>query len=269
MNYREQIPSPALAHVIKLYWSLEYDSAGAEVETILPDGCPEIVFNLADRFRRIDSVKTELQPASLFAGQISRSITIKPTGKVKLFGVRLKPAGAFALGGFSLFELTDRMFDIGSIFGRSGIELEDAVNAAPNFKARIGLFERFVSSVDRKRRTAESETSAATRLILESSGNIAISKLAEYLNRSERALERQFRERVGLSPKMFARIVRFHNVVRSIESASDPQMLDTALTFGYFDQSHMIRDFREFSGKSPLDYFNTTHRISALFTSAP
>lgn len=268
MLYREQIPSPALVHAIKVFWSLEYDGAGAEQETILPDGCPELIFNLSDRFRRVDDGRGELQPASLFAGQITRRITIKPTGNVKLFGVRFKPSGAFALGGFSLFELTDRMFDIGSIIGDAGNELEDLINSAPNFEARVRLFEHFVSNTDRKLTNAKRETSTATEIITQSNGNITISKLAAHLNRSERSLERDFRERVGLSPKMFARIVRFQNVVRSIETASDPQMLDTALSFGYFDQSHMIRDFREFAGKSPLEYFNATHRISTLFTAA-
>ncbi|MFL6469082.1 MAG: DUF6597 domain-containing transcriptional factor [Pyrinomonadaceae bacterium] len=265
MIYRERLPSPELAAIIKRYWSLEYDGVDAEPETILPDGCPELIFNLSDRFRRIDEGRSEIQPASLFAGQISRRITITPTGKVKLFGVRFKPAGAFSLGGFSVHEMTDRMFDIGSILGRNGSELEEVINIAPTFEARIVAFEKFVLNTAQN---AEADfcVSSAIDLIMERRGNVQISKLAEFLNRSERSLERSFRQRVGLTPKMFARIVRFQNVVRTIEGASDANMLDTALSFGYFDQSHMIRDFREFSSKSPLEYFNETHRISALFT---
>jgi len=268
MIYQERPPSPALAAVIKHYWSLEYDGVDAEPETILPDGCPELIFSLAHRFRRIDGVKTELQPASLFAGQISRRITIRPTGKVKLFGVRFKPMGAFALCGYSLHELTDRMFDIDSIFGREGSLLEEAINIAPNLETRIGLFERFALSTKRNG-SDQTSTSTAIDLITESRGNVQISTLTTYLNRSERSLERSFRERVGLPPKLFARIVRFQNLVRTIETSSDPRMLDTALSFGYFDQSHMIRDFREFSSKSPLEYFNEKHNISALFTARP
>ena len=151
MLYQEREPTRALAAVIKHFWELKGDGASSEPEIILPDGCPELVFNLSDRFEQ---------------------------------------------------------------------------------------------------------------------GSIAISNLSHTLNTSERSLERIFRERVGLSPKKFARIVRFQNILRTIENVPDSKMLDAALTFGYFDQSHMIRDFREFSGKSPQDYFNQTHRLSALFTAS-
>jgi AraC-like DNA-binding protein len=268
VNYREQSPSPLLAAIVKHYWSIEFDGAGAELETILPDGCPELVFNLSDRFQRIEGLKIEIQPATLFAGQISRGISIKPTGNVDLFGVRFQPAGASALGRYSLNELTDRMFDIETVFGREGKQLEELVNLARNFESKIGVFESFVFSGLRRRESAATITAAAIDVILRHVGNISISKLSEHLNISERGLERSFREHVGLAPKKFARIVRFQNVVRTIESATERTMLDTALSFGYFDQSHMIRDFREFSGKSPLEYFNETHRISALFTAA-
>jgi AraC-like DNA-binding protein len=268
VNYREQSPSPLLAAIVKHYWSLEFDGAGAELETILPDGCPELVFNLSDRFQRIDGLKTEVQPATLFAGQISRGISIKPTGKVDLFGVRFQPAGASALGKYSLHELTNRMFDINSVFGREGTQLEETVNLARNFESKIGVFESFVFNGLRRRELAATIAAAAIDVIGRHAGNISISRLIEHLNISERGLERSFREHIGLPPKKFARIVRFQNVVRTIEGATDTTMLDTALSYGYFDQSHMIRDFREFSGKSPLEYFTETHRMSALFTAA-
>ena len=83
----------------------------------------------------------------------------------------------------------------------------------------------------------------------------------------ERRIERMFDKYVGVSPKMFSRIVRFRGVVRSIETAESFGLLDTALSFGYFDQSHMIHEFNEFAGTSPIAYFEQTHRLSELFTS--
>ena len=266
MNYSEHLPSPQLAAIVKHYWSLEHDGARADPETILPDGCPELVFNLSDRFERIDGAKTEIQPATLFAGQMRRSITIRATGKVALFGVRFQAAGASALGRFSLYELTDRIFDIESVLGREGTEMEEAVNLASGFEKKIAVFESFLVEAMGKRVQPGTVVNAAIDLIERYGGEVTISKLANCLNISERRLERNFREQVGLSPKKFSRIVRFQNVVRTIERATDTKMLDAALSLGYFDQSHMIRDFREFSGKSPLEYFTETHRMSALFT---
>ncbi len=145
MEYRERQPSYKLARHIKRFWSLEYDPAGvaAEPETVLPDGCPEIVFNLSDRFRRIDSGTDEIQPATLFAGQMSRNIAIQPTGAVRLFGVRFHPAGASPLGGFPMCELTDQVIGIDCALGRGGPELEAKIWEANSFEQRITTFEEF------------------------------------------------------------------------------------------------------------------------------
>ena len=266
MLYQEREPSRALAAVIKHFWELKDEGTSSEPEVILPDGCPELVFNLSDRFERIDGDRTEIQPATLFAGQISRNITIRPTGNISLFAVRFQPAGASVLGRFSLHELTDQTFSIASVLGRDGTELEERLNVAPNFDAKIAEFERFIFRTIRGDAKMGTIVTPSIKLIHKYQGNIAISNLTRSLNTSERDLERNFRERVGLSPKKYARIVRFQSVLRSIESSADSKMLDAALSFGYFDQSHMIRDFREFSGKSPQDYFNEGHRLSALFT---
>ena len=171
------------------------------------------------------------------------------------------------LGRIPQHELADRMFYIESIFGRQGIELEEAINHARSFESRVAIFERFVLAKFSGYKITSNVCTHAAEYIGRKAGNAQVSDLAAKLNISERNLERKFRDEIGLSPKKFARIVRFQNVVRSIESAVYPDFPDIALTFGYFDQSHLIRDFREFSGQSPLEYFEATHHMSSFFTS--
>lgn len=267
MKYREAAPSPRISNVVKRYWSLESDALATDPETILPDGCPEIVFNLSDRFQRVAGPGSELQPATLFAGQMSRSISVRPTGKVSLFGVRFHPAGAYALGRIPQNELTNRILDIESIFGRAGAELEESINLASSFESRIALFDRFASSCAQTLGSTKYVCTVAASLFDRTAGDTSVVGVASMLNISERSLERKFREQVGLSPKKFTRIVRFRNAVRFIESSDRPNFLDAALSFGYFDQSHLIRDFQEFSGQTPLKYFEATHRMSTFFTS--
>lgn len=267
MEYRQTPPSLRLSTHIKLFWSLEYisDVENPSTETVLPDGCPEIVFNLSDRFKRLHSGFDETQPATLFAGQMSRSISIRPTGHVSLFGVRFHPAGAFSMSGLSMHELTDNIVEIGHVLGRCSRELEELVAEAKEFDERVRVFQNFflrqlaVRSIDDKIAGFAAET------IVESGGLLSISRLAEKIGISERRLERKFRKQVGISPKMLARTVRFQKVVNKIK---DGDLLDTALSFGYFDQSHMIREFKEFSGETPLGYFRKTHGISDIFTAS-
>lgn len=268
MNYLEAHPSKSVAGHIKRFWTLEYDSAGdaSEPETVLPDGCPEIVFNLSDRFRRVDSDNHHVQPSTLFAGQMSRSITIRPTGRVRLFGVRFHPAGAFPLGGFPMHQLTDQIIGIECAIGRAGVELESRIWEAESFEQRTAAFELYFTRKLAAQRNEDAMAAYAAGLIADSGGSISISRLSGRIGVSERRLERRFRSRVGLSPKTLARIVRFQGVVRRIQSAETPNMLDAVHELGYFDQSHLIRDFREFSGDTPLGYFEKTHKISDAFT---
>jgi transcriptional regulator GlxA family with amidase domain len=97
-------------------------------------------------------------------------------------------------------------------------------------------------------------------------GRMSVRELVERSGVGERRMERIFARYVGVSPKVFARIARFSGVVRSIETADSFGLLDTALSFGYYDQSHMIHEFNEFAGTSPLQYFEATHGLSELFT---
>jgi len=266
MRYRESTPSPRLAEYIKLFWSLEYVPAGyGEIESVLPDGCPEMVFNLSDRFTRLCGDSEELQPATLFAGQMSRKISIRPSGKVCLFGVRFHPAGSHPLSRFPMRELNDEILEVETFIGRDGVELEERVNLAQGFNERVSLFQGFFS----KRLAAANLNTVSTRAvrtIVKMDGSISVAALADQVGSSERALERAFRRDVGISPKMLARIVRFQALINLIQKTKTPGSLDASLELGYFDQSHAIHDFREFAGMTPLGYFQSTHGVSDLFT---
>ncbi len=269
MDYGEVLPSPNLVGFIKRFWFLQYAHGGKtpEPETVLPDGCPEIVFNLSDRFERVHAYGREVQSAALFAGQIRHCISIRATGRVSLFGVRFQPAGAWPLGRFSMHELTDEICDIAEPLGPDGSELKLRISEAASFKERIAVFEGFFLN---RLATAKSDAIAhhASSLIQTRDGHISIRDLADRMGIGERRLERRFRESVGISPKLLARIVRFQGVVRKIRQAETPQLLDAVHEFGYFDQSHMVRDFKEFSGETPLAYFQKTHKISDIFTAS-
>jgi AraC-like DNA-binding protein len=268
MEYRESLPATKLADHIKLFWSLEYDPQGVrESETILPDGCPELVFNLSDRFVRVHDSATELQPVTLFAAQMIRSIKIRPTGKVHLFGVRFHPVGAFILSKFAMNELTGTILTVQDVLGCEGEELEEKVNSAGCFEQRMRVFEAYYL---KKLGTPSSHSASnqAVKLIMETKGAISVGALARLTGSTERTLERVFNREVGLGPKLLSRIIRFQCLINSIQNAKTPGNLDALFELGYFDQSHAIRDFREFSGMTPLSYFKRAHRLSDAFVGA-
>lgn len=267
MLYRESYPSPSLQFFIDRYWSVEYDgSSDAPVEPVLPDGCPEIVFNLADRFQRIPSFgDVEMQTSAIVSGQIRKRILIRPTGRVSLFGIRFRPHAAAGFLGVGMSSLTDHVVPLESVIGGLSGELESQIASAQTFEKRVAVIETILRS-----RCSNNDVSIAARLsetIADSGGRMSVKELLDRTGIGERRMERMFDKYVGVSPKVFSRIVRFRGVVRSIEAADSFGLLDTALSFGYYDQSHMIHEFNEFAGTSPLSYFEETHRLSELFTS--
>lgn len=266
MKYAELRPSVRLASFIKCFWALEY-SGSKNAEPVLPDGCPEIVFNLSDRFLRLHKAHDELQPTALFAGQMSHSISIRPTGNVRLFGIRFQPAGAFPLVRFPLSEITDRIIDLTSVC-RNGEEVESRINEARSFVERVSIFESFFGAAVAARNNTDPIAAYATETIVEGRGLDSISSISAQVGVSDRRLERRFKRAVGVSPKTFSRIVRFQAVVNAVQLSQTPNLLDTALSFGYYDQSHLIRDFKEFSGDSPSTFFERTHQLSDVFTGA-
>ena len=268
MKYLERSPSFDLSDHVKTYWSLEYDDGigNGPPEPIVPDGCVEIVFNLADRFKRYHADGSiEILPASLVAGQIKDRILIGPTGKVRLFGIRFKPAGAQAFFDLRMKELTDRIEPLSTFWGPAVNELEERLWMVSTFPKQINRVEWELRRRIRRPSIMDPIFSNCVGGILATSGTRKIGDIARHFGISERQLERQFDRSIGLSPKTFSRIVRFQAVLRSITSAGPTSILDAAYHFGYYDQSHLIKDFLHFSGMNPSDYFERTQGITDLF----
>lgn len=268
MIYRQKEPTRPFIPIVKCYWEICSDAASTPTaEPVLPDGCPEIVFNLADRFQRIDpSGAVETQAQAIVSGQLRKGILIKATGRVELFGVRFRPYGAGMFLGLPMAELTDQVISLDMVM-RSG-RLEERIAKAQTFEKRIVAFESHLALILAKAKDQTPDAIPIANAIIASGGRISVADLRIRFGFGERQTERLFARVVGLSPKMFSRVVRFQNVVRHLGAANDFDLVDSAVAFGYYDQSHMIREFREFAGKSPLAYFRETHRMSELFTAA-
>ncbi len=271
MKYLEQLPSRQLADHVKCFWSLEDEpdrDCGAP-EAVIPDCCIEIVFNLADRFQRYwPQHGTEIQPASLVAGQIKNSIFIGPTGRVRLFGIRFHPTGAHRFFDFEMNSLANRIESLDSVWGSSVRQVEERLWSALSFKEQTVVAEMVLRERMRKPTNIAAWLNTAVASISEAHGTRGVRDVARDVDISERGLERRFNRYIGLNPKAFSRIVRFQSFLRAIGSARKPDILDIAYRFGYFDQSHLIRDFHQYSGMSPSAYLTKNRGITELFITA-
>lgn len=239
------------------------------MDPVLPDGSPEIVFNLSDRFRILrDDGSIDLQPRAILAGQMTRHITIGPSGDVDLFGVKFLPTGAYGLLGVPLRDSSDRITALSDLWAIDEPLLYERLAEANSFWERITFFENFLAARIEAARSDDLEFKFAVGRIVESKGLVRIGDLAAEIGWSERRLERRFQERVGLTPKMFARVRRFQGLLSLLDANPACDLAFAALECGYYDQPHMNREFAAFAGTSPGGYLNSDNRLSEIFVSS-
>ena len=266
MEYEVHPPPECLRPVVRCVWTLQ-GSGDTSAETIVPDGCCELIVNTANRFRRREDNGTWVrQPRVLVAGQLQSPLTIAPTGEVDLVGIRFEPAGLGRLLSSPLDALGETPIELGEVSSPLHRALESAVleglrdERVPRALRVVG---RFLED-NPARPTAFVER--AVTLIERYCGDVRVAALADHLSVSRRTLERGFRSRVGLSPKTFARVVRFQRLLELAPTTAS--WAARAVDCGYYDQAHLIRDFRAFTGSSPERYFAATHQLSDLLTSS-
>jgi AraC-like DNA-binding protein len=168
----------------------------------------------------------------------------------------LTPLGARRLLGMPAGELAalDRPLD--DLLGPLAHELVERVRAAPDWRARFAAADDVLCRVTRPRPDPAAEVAEAWRLTLASGGRLRVAELARHVGWSERHLTSRFRAEAGLGPKEAARVVRFDRARRAlaarVAAGSPPDLARLAAAAGFADQSHLTRDWRAFTGLSPL-----------------
>ncbi len=234
-------PGPHLSPFVHNYWTLQATCASdmCRQQRVVPDGCIDIIF------RRRSPTEAFV---AFIVGAMTRPIFEDLAPRAEYLGIR------FAPGGFGHFfrapagELTDRIVPLECLVAPS--RLIEAVANASDGRTRLQTIEE---GLGRWLHSAEPEPILATTLgtIRASGGMVSVARLARRAGWSPRHLQRVFRERVGVSPKLFCRIIRFKAALHALRHRPRQDLLQVALEAGYYDQAHFIHDFDCFYGASP------------------
>ncbi|MEP7383821.1 MAG: helix-turn-helix domain-containing protein [Gemmatimonadota bacterium] len=281
MDYRELPPPPEVAEHVRCLWTLRGDgstnrehvvcdaAAGttdAEAEAALPDGSPELIFNFGAPFEYLSPDGGRIrQPQAFLVGQITRPFAVVATGAVELLAVRFDAHGA-ALACDDVGALLNTWLSIESLPACGVVELAVALRERADPGARIDLVSDWLRGLVRERHAAHPQVVAAVHAIRRSHGAANVDALCESLAVSPRTLQRLFARQVGITPKLLARIVRFQCVLRAWRS-DQGTFARVAVESGYFDQSHLVRDFRDFAGAPPAGFLAALPVFTAQFLS--
>lgn len=227
---REIAPSTALAHWVECFW--HRPASGPASHRVVPDGCADIIFDGGD-----GSVS--------LVGPMTAPVIIAGERQPEMLGIRFRPGRAAALLRTPLHELVDLRVPLADV---APIRLE----ADGSLEQRIAALER-----DLARRAASSlvDRRIDAAVMRMTRGDISIDALARELGVTRQHLRRAFLTHVGLSPKTFARVMRFRRVLQLAARERRPSWSALAVDLGYSDQSHLIADFRELAGTTPVPFF--------------
>ncbi len=269
LRYAERSLHSPLDRFVECVWFLSAPRAAAAAppERVVPDGCPELVFQFADPcLSGRPGAGLERQPAALLVGPLTSSLLVAPSGAVSTMGVRFRPGGLSSFVPMPVDELADRQIAPEDLFGRESRPLAARLAEAADDSRRVALVERFLLS-----RLAEAAEPArpverAVRRMVRRRGPVPIERLAGDLGITRRHLERSFRAETGMSPMLLGRMIRFQSVFRRLASG-EADWISVALDCGYFDQSHFYRDFREFAASTPRQFVGEPGAFAGAFVS--
>jgi AraC-like DNA-binding protein len=231
-------------------------------QLLIPDGYSEVVFRIEGGFTRwrVDAPERRAQMrASYIIGGRSHSVLTHTPGGMRLAGVKLDPRALRTLLGMPLTELRDTTVACADVGSPALMNLEDEIANLRSIDRLAPAFDRFF----RRRLTDEvGEESSITRLlerIRATQGAQSIMQWASDHAVDPRTLERRFVARIGMTPKQYARVVRFKHSYHGF--AAHGQGERRAYLEPYYDESHFNREFRHFIGTSPINWLTEAARF--------
>lgn len=272
-QYAELPAPPPLDALVHCFWFLRGSLAGAPAQPVLPDGRMEIVLHLAEPFAEVgpDGVARG-QAEALLAGQLLAPINLIPRGPADVIGIRFRTEAARSMLGFSALDVTGRVEGLAAMDPKLAGELMGAATRRRKDARTQGRNEELVEALSAVlQRSVRSEPSPLVREAvrgLAGPGGTTLRELTGKLGVTLRTLERRVTADTGLGPKPLQRVLRFRSALRLLEQSPRGQWSRAAIRAGYYDQAHMIREFRGFAGMPPSTYFQVELPLSRAIQGA-
>lgn len=255
MNYKLQEPIAELSHIIKNFWMIDSENnATVEEQKIIPDGYPEMIFHSADAYKTNIHGVWQLQDHDLIAGQITNYFYLENTGVTNMFAIKLQPWALALLFGIDMSTITNEVITIEGGLLKAIMPIKQiAISDTISFEDKVQEIEAWFVVYIKTRMITINKGIEATQLMIEHRGERGLSEIRNQIGISERSLERFFKTHIGLSPKLYYRIVRFSNIFNLVQE-EDFKWSDVVYLGGFYDQSHFIKNFKEFTGEEPSNY---------------
>lgn len=228
-----------------LFYQFKMNENLSESLSVIPDGCIDILFRCDQK-----------NPSAHVCGSVLERKTINLQENYEYFGVRFLPNQETQKMKYSLKEMIDREVPLVEMASIDENILNEIINHQ-NFYDKISLFKKMIKNNIFSSDSSPSIIQYALNKIYSLKGNININQLAEETGYSSRYLRKQFEDHIGISPKLFSQIVRFQYSLFMLMKNNQYSISDIINENGYYDQAHLIKEFKRFGYLSPKKLSNT------------
>ena len=266
MTYEKFTPAPELAPFVQCYF--HWHSSGEAVTDFTvespPTGFCSLVFNEGCDYVLRNKKYENLQvPRQFISGQSIYSYSLHFNGIINICGIVFKPAALATIFDFPTFEFTEERIPLDTLFRKSTVdELAAALAEENSSNGKMKLLEGFMLQAYHRNKPEGDYVDNAANLILEKYGLLDVGEIMKNVFMSRRNFERRFFRKVGLSPKYYARIIRMSYVMNMIAGKKKADWGALFSECEFYDQSHFIKDFLEFTGRTPQQYIDGNRELA-------
>jgi AraC-like DNA-binding protein len=268
MKYLKFLPSEVLHNYVECYYCWQSD--GEPVKDLVvespPNGFCSIVFNSGDPYflqnKKHDRL---LVPKQFVAGQSIYSYKLFLNGQISVVGIVFKPTALAALFDLPTHAYTEERVDLYAVFEKNMLQkLVEKIEQVKAIEQKIIALEEFVLQAYNKKKPVPDYIDYAANLIVEKHGLLHVNDLMKDICMSRRNFERKFFKKVGLSPKYYARIRRMSYLMNTIAGKKVVDWTEVFSACEFYDQSHFIKDFLEFTGRTPQQYLEENQELATM-----
>jgi AraC-like DNA-binding protein len=257
--------------LVKSFWYLEVTpaDAGSYEEEIVPDGHHEIIFHISaepGRVKLANAAEWVAEPHALVVGQTLQKHHLRLSPGARLYGIRFFPHTLLAFLDLPVAGLTGRFYALDTV--TDARPFWDCITDDPD-----RTFLNFETLLARKLRYGAIQNSsydyvnAAILSIMNNKGEVTGAELTRKTGISKAHLDNLFFKYVGITPKLFSRIIQLNSFIAYRTKHPDKSLTQCCYQAGYYDQSHLAKAFHSFIGRSPRSYFGHDNEINGIFSS--
>ena len=257
MEVIRQLPHSALAPYVRCYWEITHELASDEMLDVPfgTTGRTHVVIPLVNTFMMTYGPgRPRPVPLCGLFGQVTQPVVKHIAGFTRVLVIDFTATSLHSLWPMPINALMNGSVEMAEVVGPDVRALTERLLNTADAPGRVRVLEAYLLRRLRRVTTTDGRVEAAVQQIGQQLGFIHIGQLAQQLNCTERTLNRRFTECVGVPPKLYARVQRFLKTRSWLEQHPKQGWHAVLTTVGYYDQAHLIHEFRQFTGQSPRLY---------------